>query len=353
MSNDYEQWKWQEPGEAWKGAGLYHITLTVPSRDPILGTLVIPADDPNQATVEVLPLGRALLNALWNLPNQHPELQVLHYCLMPDHLHVVLYVRHSMKRGIKSVVQGFWQGTKQIGRAYSYLTLQNSSVVPTVSRTNDFRKLIESKAATLRNTLGDRAYYLLPPVFTEFPYIRPMAQYRQLSATIRYLDMNPVRLATKRLKPGFFCVQTGIEIAGRTYSGVGNIHLLQYSSYSPVHVRSMWVRDAEEHGYNQPLRDYMNGYVLAARQGTILVSPFISKQEQAVMSVLLKENLPFIYLADNGFRDYYKPSDALFDAVAAGRVLILSPWEYDPSKKHISRADCVALNSMAEQICAL
>ena len=70
------------------------------------------------------------------------------------------------------------------------------------------------------------------------------------------------------------------------------------------------------------------------------------------MSVLLKENLPFIYLADNGFRDYYKPSDALFDAVAAGRVLILSPWEYDPSKKHISRADCVALNTMAEEICA-
>lgn len=38
----------------------------------------------------------------------------------------------------------------------------------------------------------------------------------------------------------------------------------------------------------------------------------------------------------------------LFDAVAAGRVLILSPWEHDSSKKHISRADCVALNTMAE-----
>jgi hypothetical protein len=53
----------------------------------------------------------------------------------------------------------------------------------------------------------------------------------------------------------------------------------------------MWVKDAEEHGYDQPLRDYMNGCVLAARHGTILISPFISKQEQAVMSVLLKENL--------------------------------------------------------------
>ena len=185
------------------------------------------------------------------------------------------------------------------------------------------------------------------------PFVRPLVRQGQLRSMFRYIDMNPSRLATKRLKPGFFCVQTGIEIGSRTYSGVGNIRLLQHEHYAPVHVRSMWVQDAEEHGYDRPLRDYMNSCVLAARQGTILVSPFISKQEQAVMSVLLKENLPFIYLADNGFRDYYKPSEVLFDAVAAGSVLILSPWEYDPSKKHISRSDCVALNTMAEEICAL
>ena len=47
----------------------------------------------------------------------------------------------------------------------------------------------------------------------------------------------------------------------------------------------------------------------------------------------------------------YKPHDSLFDAVAEKEVLILSPWEYDPNKKHISRADCVALNNMAEEIC--
>ena len=60
--------------------------------------------------------------------------------------------------------------------------------------------------------------------------------------------------------------------------------------------------------------------------------------------------MPFIYLADNGFRDYYKPQGTLFDAVAAKRVLILSAWEYDPKKKHVSRTDCVALNKMAEEI---
>lgn len=41
----------------------------------------------------------------------------------------------------------------------------------------------------------------------------------------------------------------------------------------------------------------------------------------------------------------------LFDACAAGRLLILSPWPYDGGKRHISRADCVALNAMAEEIC--
>ena len=34
----------------------------------------------------------------------------------------------------------------------------------------------------------------------------------------------------------------------------------------------------------------------------------------------------------------------------AGRLLILSPWSYDSGKRHISRADCVALNAMAEEI---
>ena len=58
------------------------------------------------------------------------------------------------------------------------------------------------------------------------------------------------------------------------------------------------------------------------------------------------EQRPLILLADNGFRDYYKPSDILFDACALGRVLILSLWSYDANKRHISREDCVALNAM-------
>ena len=167
---------------------------------------------------------------------------------------------------------------------------------------------------------------------------------------MHYVRMNPQRLATKRLMPGFFRVQKDINIDGLSFDGVGNVALLHAEQYDVVHVRSVWVK-AAEHGDSQTLRDYMNGCVLKARKGVVMVSPFISQQEKQVMQVLINEQHPFIVLADNGFRDYYKPSDALFDACAAGRVLILSPWPYDAGKRHISRADCVALNNMAEEFC--
>ena len=209
---------------------------------------------------------------------------------------------------------------------------------------------LEEVAAGLCRLLGDDAYYRLEPVFEEMPFIRPMARYSQLQNTIRYLDMNPQRLATKRLKPGFFRVQKDIVIGPRSYSGVGNVALLTGGRFDVVHVRRAMARAAEA-GDNKPLRDYMNSRVLMARQGVVMVSPFISPQERQVMQVLLRERWPFICLTDNGFRDYYKPSDTLFDACAAGRLLILSPWPYDGGKRHISRADCVALNAMAEEIC--
>ena len=206
-----------------------------------------------------------------------------------------------------------------------------------------------SRENPLRQLLDGETYSSLDPVFREVPFIRPLSRRGQLQTMIRYVQLNPQRLATKRLMPGFFHVQRGVAIAGRPYAGVGNMAILQGEHYATVYVHHEWV-DAAAQGQPQALRDYMNGCVLAARHGVVMVSPFISPKEKDVLNVLLAEQHPIIVLADNGFRDYYKPQGALFDAVAAKQVLILSPWEYDPNKKHISRADCVVLNKMAEEI---
>ena len=93
-----EKWHWQEAGTAWKGVGIYHFTIVIPSREPLLGKLVIPENDPTQAMVERTELGNSLVLELLRLPTFYPEIQILQYCLMPDHLHVVLYVRRQMKK---------------------------------------------------------------------------------------------------------------------------------------------------------------------------------------------------------------------------------------------------------------
>ena len=277
-----------------------------------------------------------MVEKLLKHPTYYPEIKIVQYCLMPDHLHVILYVTRPMEKTFNIVVRSLWQAAKKLGRAYTLSFNPESDSGLTDGETN----------GEIDGETNDVPF----PIFTERPFVRPLSRKGQLQTMIRYVQMNPQRLATKRIYPELFRVQEGIEIAGRTYSGVGNVALLQAERYAPVHVRRTMIDEAM-HGDNTRLRNYMNGCVQAARQGAVMVSPFISDKEKEVMVVLLAEEHPIIYIADDGFGDYYKPSDGLFDSVAAGRVLILSPWEYDPQKKHVSRADCVAMNQMAEEIC--
>ena len=329
-------WHWQERGTAWKGVGIYHVTLTVPSREPILGHLMIPENDPKKAYVQETPLAKQVVSCLLHLYEFYPEVLILQFCVMPDHIHAVIHIRRPMKQGIRSVIRGFWQGVKKYGRQYS---LSCSSFAGGLYPPID------------PNKIRDKERTLPHPIFTEMPFIRPLVHKGQLQTMIRYVQMNPQRLATKRLMPGFFRVQHDVEIAGRKYDTIGNIKILQAERFAPVHVRSVWVEDAERHGDDKRLRDYKNGCIAAARKGTVMVSPFISPHEKAVLDYLLLEHHTIIYIADNGFGEYYKPASALFDAVAEGRMLILSPWQHDPEKKHVTRAECVAMNQMAEEIC--
>ena len=333
-----DKWQWQELGTAWRGVGVYHVTLTVPSREPLFGTLVMPDDDPTKARVERTALGNAVVDELYVMCRHYPMIRILQFCLMPDHLHAVIHVTRVMDTSIRTVIRGYWQGVKKLGRAHTLA----------VARELNSLKTNEGGTGTTTAVTNEGGYAF--PIFTERPFIRPLSRRGQLNSMIRYVQMNPQRLATKRMKPGYFRVQKGIVIGNRSYDGVGNVALLMGGVFAPVHVRRTMVEKAKW-GDDQELRDYKNGCVVKARQGVVMVSPYISPDEKQVMQVLLEERHPFILLTDNGFRDYYKPTDALFDACAAGRLLILSPWQYDGGKRHISREECVALNGMAEEIC--
>lgn len=49
--------------------------------------------------------------------------------------------------------------------------------------------------------------------------------------------------------------------------------------------------------------------------------------------------------------DNYVQFNRLRHDVVSNKVLILTPFDYNPKKRRISRAECVALNNMAAEIC--
>ena len=163
------QWHWQEPGTAWRGVGVYHVTLTVPSREALLGTLVIPQDDPSLATVERTPLGNAVVDELYVMCRHYPDIRILQFCLMPDHLHAVIQVTRVMETRIRSVLRGFWQGVKKHGRAYTL------SIAPESNSGTTTEGPPLSLAPELNSGTTAEGRYPFP-VFTERPFIRPLSR---------------------------------------------------------------------------------------------------------------------------------------------------------------------------------
>ena len=125
---------------------------------------------------------------------------------MPDHLHAVIHVTRVMDTSIRSVIRGYWQGVKKLGRAYTLSVAPELNSRTTNEEAKDTKATNEEGKDTKATNEGAYAF----PVFTERPFIRPLSRRGQLHTMIRYVQMNPQRLATKRLKPGYFRVQKDI-----------------------------------------------------------------------------------------------------------------------------------------------
>ena len=90
----------------------------------------------------------------------------------------------------------------------------------------------------------------------------------------------------------------------------------------------------------------------AAARGIVLVSPRIAKGEQAIMDTAAHNGYPIVLIADNGFPDRYHPSQDRLKPSAAGRLLLVTPWQYayrndeDP----ISVPTCKSMNCLAQSL---
>lgn len=331
------------PGRNYSARGIYLITLCTEHRRPLLGELC--GDTAAQAHIRPTELGRAVLRCWYDIPAFHKEraaqkslrigrecrrdIQLITSQLMPDHFHGIIFIKEDMDISLGQVLCGFMTGCTQayhrmIEAAYTLPTRQApggvkaSAYMPTTPRPS------------------------LSPLWEKGYHDRPLRGPGQLQRMIDYVQDNPRRLWMRRHSGRFFRLHQGVRIGAHVFDAKGELGILQRPMQA-VHVRRRF-SEAER-------RAYMNGCILAARQGKALVGAFISEYEQQVRAVALAEGHPVIQLTTDVLTECYKPSGVLFDACSSGRLLLLSQQAGECGfSRRITRAECNALNTLAEGI---
>lgn len=338
-------------GHDYESRCMYLITMTVEGRRPLLGKLMGRSDaaegSPEWPHVELSELGERVKES-WHVAEKiYPEIKVVALQMMPDHLHVILFVRERMAQHLGKVIKGFKAGCN---KAYQELVLGlpcNGAATQLQHSQQPFTcpQPFPSAATWLQpspplHPKHDRTHgYLWSPGYND----HILSGKGELQRWLHYLHTNPLRLSIKREHPDLFRVRFGISVAGQTYSAIGNQFLLN----TPQKLQVQCSRSLTE----EQMKETVAFFLAKARQGTILVSPAISKGEQAVMRAALDAHLPLIFLTPWGFNTFSKPGHQYFTACAEGRLLILAPWEHQNQRIPLTREMCLTLNRMTRDIC--
>ena len=292
----------------YKGRGIYMLTLVVRDRQPLLGTL---AGDTENAYIDLSDLGKAVNTEVEGIPSHFPQIRILGKQVMPDHLHMLLFVQEPIPVHLTSVVTGFKFGCN---RHYwnSLIEIANTEH-PDITDHQRVSCAAEFKEAEKKRGFWDDGYH-----------DRILFHDRQLDAMIRYIADNPRRLALKRANPDLFRLQRQTLVGGIACTTLGNIFLADYPQRAVLQCsRSLTPADIAA------LRDEC---LAEATNGTIYITAAISEGEKTIARTLREAGFPLIILLENGFPNpddphykYFKPQGVYFEACAAGRLLLVEP----------------------------
>ena len=347
------------------GRGIYLITLCTEGRKPLLGTLVGSSLD--EAAIAPTALGHEVLRCWEQIPEIQRQLaaekaaktgqpcerdiSLLDYQLMPDHFHGIIFVRKDMDIALGDIIRGFMVGcTKAFNgrdpREYALHPTTTPSQPASLQPASSPSSPASSQPASQPpSPVGCRAYSRgtspLRPLWEKGYHDRLLLHEGQLQNMIDYVRDNPRRLMLRRQHRKLFIVQRHVRYARWAFSAIGQVQLLD-APLVAVHVRRYFTAEQR--------RDYMNGCILAARRGAILISPFISEHEKRVRDEAFREGLFCIQLCSEPFSDYHKPPGELIEHCSSGHLLLLTLAAGNAQERRITRDECTSLNAIAESM---
>lgn len=323
---------------------IYLITVIVKDRKPLLGTVT---GDATKAWISLSQEGKAVWREIESLPKRYPQVRVLQHQIMPDHVHLVLYVTKRLPEGLPlgNIIASWKVACSKACAAPNSQPIRdlkaathNDPTLPTYT-TSD---LPGNAVLGLSSEAAFRSPTTSTPSLFERGYNDSILTGQgQLQHIMAYVRDNPRRLLIKQQCRQYFVIYRSIAVAGMPFDAIGNLDLLRRPLLA-VHCRRRWT-EQETAAYTDYCRT-------ASAGGSVLVGAFISKAEQTIAHQAHKEQRPLIHLMENGFPELYKPVGRAFYSCAEGRLLQLAPWPYHNDSRPINRSQCMELNRMAEAI---
>ena len=363
IHNQHRRSYWHD----YRQRGLYMVTMAIDGRKRLFGTIAgrangRPGTD-EAPHVMLSALGRCVLEE--EVPKIHryyPEVEVWRVAIMPDHIHLLLMVRETLRDGkhLGMVVRGFKTGCSRAWwRLQDEAALGGKAPITTAGKEAPITAAGKEAPSTAADKEAPGAALvpkasplgkeqLRPVLFEKGYHDRIINRPGMLENIKRYMQENPLRARIREECPKLMERQLHLWIGGREYAAFGNLFLLKFPIKEQVFFHR---RDPRTGQPTEQTDDYQREHdrlLRLAEEGTVLVTPGISKGESLVVSDALDARLPLILLQKEPISEYWKPPQRRFYACAAGHLLILSPWVVDGTSDY-SRFH--QLNAYAREIC--
>ena len=303
-------------------ACIYLITVTTVERKRVLGSLV--GNSLDTAEIKPTALGAYVAEAFRKIATETTKktgcrVQVLHYQIMPDHFHGIIYVRDTLPADYS------------LGKVIA------------AWKSDCSHALWDAPSSCAQEFSSEK-----PSLFSRGFNDRILFRKGQLQTWIAYLNDNPRRLWLKIHFPNrlrkVYDFQAGKK--GHQYTAVGNTFLVTYPERLQVR--------CHRHLADEQIQEEVTKYLREARRGTVLISPFISPAEKAVYDACYKEKLPLIHIVNRGLDGkFIYPSGRDLTGCSDGFLLVLAPYadfSAEASAAHITRAQCLDMNEYAADL---
>ena len=400
---------WRAAAHDYTWAGVYHITIRVADElgqplGKVVGDISAPDGSANAPRTALSPIGQMVEQELLHtIHAYYPMIVVDTYAIMPEHLHFILEVQdrilsqNGKVQSLGQVIAGFKKGCNK--RYWEIAGISSGETI--MQRAKPDATLIkEDLTATAGNVPAGGNPHIIPgSVPAGFAGGKPrFSTGRQPLFNPGYCDVMPVdaaQLATQRAyiaaNPRSRLLRTGNRAMLMPQRGTINTaitltalrsflmrecapHLITQEALSQIELRLLLADGkiiCDSYGNRTLLSEKRCLPVVCHRKdanrfseqktrcleeaehGTVLVSARIAKGEQEIMDEAQHRGHPVVLIADNGFPEVYHPSAERIEQCAMGKLLIVTPWQYQYRKKDetVSVPFCKTMNCVSQALC--